>query len=42
LKVLGANSVWQSAVHTPEPMVPEPSGFEVQMAIEKLGSLIKY
>jgi len=41
LNVLGANGVWQGAVHTAEPMVPEPTGIEVQMAIEKLGSVIK-
>jgi hypothetical protein len=41
MNVLGANGVWQSAVHTAEPVVPEPSGFEFEMAIEKLGYMIK-
>ena len=41
LKVLRANGVWQSAAHTAEPMVPEPTSFEVQMAMGKLGSVIK-
>jgi len=41
LIVPGANGVWQSAVPTAVPMVHEPSGFGVKMAIENLGSLIK-
>lgn len=41
LNVPGANGVWQSAVPTAVPMVREPSGFDVQMAIENLGSVIK-
>jgi hypothetical protein len=32
----GVNDVRQTEVHTAEPLVPEPSAFEVEMAIEKL------
>ena len=33
--VHGVNDVWQTDVHTAEPLVPEPSAFEVELAIEK-------
>jgi hypothetical protein len=34
--VHGDNDVKQTEIHTAEPLVPEPSTFEVDMAIEKL------
>jgi hypothetical protein len=36
LNIHGVNDVRQIEVHTAEPLVPEPSAFEVEMAIEKL------
>ena len=36
LKVHGVNNVKQTEIHTAEPLVPELSAFEVDMAIEKL------
>jgi hypothetical protein len=36
LNIHGVNDVRQTEVHTAEPLVPEPSAFQVQMAIEKL------
>jgi hypothetical protein len=36
LNVHGDNDVKQTETHTAEPLVPEPSAFEVEMAIEKL------
>jgi hypothetical protein len=38
LNVHGVNDVRQTEIHTAEPLVPEPSAFEVEMAmaIEKL------
>jgi hypothetical protein len=36
LNIHWANDVRQTEVHTAEPLVPEPSAFEVEMAIEKL------
>jgi hypothetical protein len=30
------NDVRQAEIHAAEPLVPEPSAFEVEMAIEKL------
>ena len=33
--VHGVNNVWQTEIHTAEPLVPEPSAFEVELAIEK-------
>ena len=36
LNVHGVNAVRQPEMHTAEPQVPEPSAFEVEMAIEKL------
>jgi hypothetical protein len=36
LNVHWVNDVRQTEVHTAEPLVPEPSAFEVEMAIEKL------
>jgi hypothetical protein len=35
LNVHGVNDVRQTEVHTAEPLVPEPSACEVEMAIEK-------
>ena len=34
--VRGVNDVRQTEIHTAEPLVPEPSAFEFEMAIEKL------
>jgi hypothetical protein len=36
LNVHGVSDVRQKEMHTAEPLVPEPSVFEVEMAIEKL------
>jgi len=36
LNVNGVNGVRRTEIHTTEPLVPEPSAFEVEMAIEKL------
>jgi hypothetical protein len=36
LNIQGLNDVRQTEVHTAEPLVPELSAFEVEMAIEKL------
>jgi hypothetical protein len=36
LNVHGVSDVRQTEIHTAEPLVPEPSAFEVEMAIEKL------
>ena len=38
LNVHGVHDVRQTETHTAEPLVPEPSAFEVDMAIEKLKS----
>ena len=38
LNVHGVNDVRQAEIHTAEPPVPEPSAFEVEMAIENLRS----
>jgi hypothetical protein len=38
LNVHGINDVRQAEVHTAEPLVPEPSLFEIELAIEKLKS----
>ena len=38
LNVHGAKDVRQAEIHTAEPLVPEPSAFEVELAIEKLKS----
>jgi len=38
LNVHGVNDVRQTKIHTAEPLVPEQSGFEVKLAIEKLKS----
>jgi hypothetical protein len=32
----GVNDVRQTEIHTAQPIVPEPSAFEVEMAIGKL------
>jgi hypothetical protein len=36
LNVHGDNDVKQTEIHTAQPLVPEPSAFEVEMAIEIL------
>jgi len=36
LNVQEVNGAGQTEIHTVEPLVPEPSAFEVEMAIEKL------
>ena len=36
LNLQGVNDVRQTEIHTAEPLVPEPSAFEVDLAIEKL------
>jgi len=36
LNVHRVNEVRQTEIHTAEPLVPEPSAFEVELAIEKL------
>jgi hypothetical protein len=36
LNVHGVNAVRQTEIHTAEPVVPKPSAFEVQMAVQKL------
>jgi len=36
LNVHGAKNGRQEEIHTAEPLVPEPSAFEVELAIEKL------
>jgi hypothetical protein len=36
LNIQGVNDGRQTEVNTAEPLVPEPSAFEVEMAIEKL------
>ena len=38
LNVRGVNDVRQTEMHTAETLVPEPSAFEVELAIEKLKS----
>jgi len=38
LNVHGAKDVRQEEIHTAKPLVPEPSAFEVELAIEKLKS----
>ena len=38
LNIQGANDVRQREIHTTEPLVPEPSVFEFELAIEKLKS----
>jgi len=38
LNVHGVNDVRHTEIHTAEPFVPEPSAFEDELAIEKLGS----
>jgi len=36
LNVHGVNDIRQTEIHTTEPLVPEPSAFEVEMGVEKL------
>ena len=38
LNIRGVHGVRQTETHTAEPLVPEPSAFEVDLAIEKLKS----
>ena len=38
LNLHGVNDVRQAEMHTAEPLVPEPSAFEAELAIEKLKS----
>ena len=38
MNIHGVNDVRQTEIHTAEPLVPEPSTFEVELAIEKLKS----
>ena len=38
LNVHGVSDVRQRETHTAEPLVPEPSAFEVELAIDKLKS----
>ena len=38
LNVHGINDVRQTEIHTVEPLVPEPSAFDVEMAVGKLKS----
>ena len=38
MNVHGVHDVRQTETHTAEPLVPEPSAFEVDLAIEKLKS----
>jgi len=38
LNLHGVNDLRQREIHTAEPLVSEPSAFEVQLAIEKLKS----
>jgi hypothetical protein len=37
---MGLNNVMQAELHTAEPLAPEPSAFEAELAIEKLKSHI--
>jgi len=42
LNVHGVNDVRQTEIHTAEPLVPEPSAFELEMSIENFTfSLLK-
>ena len=38
LNVHGVNDVRQTEIHMTEPLVPEPSAFEVELAVEKVKS----
>jgi hypothetical protein len=38
LNINGVTDVMQTELHTAEPIVPEPSAFDVELAIEKLNS----
>jgi hypothetical protein len=42
LNVLGDNDVRLTEIHTPQPLVPEPTDFEVEMAIENHQVLIRF
>jgi hypothetical protein len=36
LNILGVNNIRHTEIPTAQPLMPEPSAFEVEMAIEKL------
>jgi hypothetical protein len=36
LSVIGVNDVRQTEIHSAEPLLPEPSAFEVDITMEKL------
>jgi len=38
LDISGVNDVRQSELHTAEPLMPQPSAFEIALAIDKLKS----
>ena len=38
MNVRGVSEVRQAGIHTAEPLVPEPSALEIELAIEKLKS----
>ena len=38
LNIHGVNDIRQTEIHTAEPLVPEPSGFEVELTVENLTS----
>jgi len=40
LNIHGVNDVRQTELHTAEPLVPEPSAFDIELATEKLKSHI--
>ena len=40
LNIYGVNDARKTEIHTAVPLVPEPSAFEVELAIEKLKSQI--
>ena len=42
LNVHGVHDVRQTETHKAEPLVPEPSAFEVDLAIEKLAHITRY
>ena len=42
LNVHGVSDVRQAEIHTSEPLVPEPSALDVELAIENHQVLIKY
>jgi hypothetical protein len=36
LNILGVNNIMHTEIPTAQPLIPEPSAFEVEMAVEKL------